>query len=126
MKVDISKKGPYQAVIDLIRIITLTEEGEDIQERAVWIKVGPYKHIEYLGVNDDGYYFANEWYDPKEGDVVELMGFENMYDLQIKEYWFIGDHDYDEELENMPPFGELRFPPEPEDDEEEEEEEKRR
>ena len=29
MKVEISTKGPYQAVIDLIRFIKLTEEGED-------------------------------------------------------------------------------------------------
>ena len=81
MKIDISNKNPYEAVIDTICELTKENGYEVIADRIVRIKTTILgESNEYLGVDDNGYYFINDWY---EGGEVELLGFIDVDDVVI-------------------------------------------
>lgn len=81
MKIDISNKSPYEAVIDVIRELTREDRCEVMADRIVRIKTTILgESNEILCVNDDGYYFLNDWY---EGGEVELLGFVDVENIVI-------------------------------------------
>ena len=81
MKIDIKDKGPYTAVIDVIRELTKENGYECMSDRIVRIKTTVLgESNEYLGVDDNGYYWNNDWY---EGGEVELLGYIDVCDIDV-------------------------------------------
>ena len=81
MKIDISKKDPYTAVVDTIRELTMKNGYECMFDRIVRLRTTVLgESNEYLGVDDGGYYWENDWY---EGGEVELLGFVDVDDIQV-------------------------------------------
>jgi len=81
MKIDISKKNPYEAVIDVIRELTMENGCECMFERVVRIKTTILgESNELLLLDDLDYYWENDWY---EGGEVELLGFIDVDDIDV-------------------------------------------
>ena len=83
MKVDISKKSPYVAVIDLIREMTKENGYECVFDRIVKIKttvLGVSNELLLVDGEKMDYYWQNDWY---EGGEVELLGFINVDDVEV-------------------------------------------
>ena len=82
MKIDISNKNPYDAVIEVIREMTMIDGCECMNERIVRIKTTVLgESNELLRINDFDYYWENDWY---EGGDVELIGFIDIDDVEVK------------------------------------------
>lgn len=85
MKVDISKKSPYEAVIDLIREMTKENGYEYISDRIVRIRtttLGESNELLIFDGEDEDYYWQNDWY---EGGEVELLGFIDVDNVKVPE-----------------------------------------
>ena len=83
MKIDISKKEPYAAVIDVIRELTKEDGLEVMADRIVRVKttvLGESNELLLIDENMD-YYWENDWY---EGGEVELLGFVNVDEVEVK------------------------------------------
>ena len=81
MKIDISKKDPYSAVIDVIRDMTMENGYECVFERLVRIKTTVLGESNELLLIDHGdYFWPNDWY---EGGEVELLGFVDLDDIEV-------------------------------------------
>ena len=85
MKVDISKKSPYEAVIDLIREMTKEDGCECVFDRIVKIKttvLGVSNELLLVDGEKMDYYWQTDWY---EGGEVELLGFIDVDDVKVPE-----------------------------------------
>lgn len=83
MKVDISKKSPYVAVIDLIREMTKENGCECMFDRIVRIRtttLGESNELLIFDGEDADYYWQSDWY---EGGEVELLGFIDVDDVEV-------------------------------------------
>ena len=81
MKVDISTKDPYTAVIDLIREMTKEDGCECMFERIVRIRTTTLGESNELLLIDDGdYCWESDWW---EGGDVELLGFIDVDDVKV-------------------------------------------
>ena len=81
MKIDITDKDPYRAVIDAIRELTTKDGCEYMFERIVRLKTTVLGESKELLLIDDGEYcFENDWY---EGGEVELLGFIDIDDVDV-------------------------------------------
>ena len=81
MPIDISVKNPYEAVIDAIRELSKKDGCECMSDRIVRVKTTNLgESNEYLGCNDSGYYWENDWY---EGGDVELLGYIDVQDIDV-------------------------------------------
>lgn len=83
MKIDITNKSPYQAVIDAITDLD-KEDGLTVECcRIVRIRTTVLgEDNEFLGVDGGGYYWDNDWY---EGGEVELLGFIRLNEVKVPE-----------------------------------------
>ena len=81
MKIDISNKSPYTAVIDVIRELTMEDGIECMFERLVRIRTTILgESNELLLIDDNDYVWESDWY---EGGEVELLGFIDIDDVEI-------------------------------------------
>lgn len=81
MKIDISKKDPYTAVVDVIRELAKKNGCECMCDRIVRIRTTVLgESNEYLGIDNNDYYWENDWY---EGGEVELLGFIDVDDVDV-------------------------------------------
>ena len=81
MKIDISTKSPYTAVIDAIRELTKINGYESMNERIVRIKTSILgESNELLLIDNYDYIWENDWY---EGGDVELLGFIDVDDVKM-------------------------------------------
>ena len=84
MKIDKSR-NPYTEVIEAIRELTKENGLEVMADRIVRIKttvLGERNELLLIGENMD-YYWYNDWY---EGGKVELLGFINIDEVEVKEF----------------------------------------
>ena len=83
MKIDITNKSPYRAVIDKIRELTTEDGCELITQFIVRIKttiLGESNEL-LLYDNNNEYYFDSDWY---EGGEVELLWFVDIEDIDME------------------------------------------
>lgn len=83
MKIDITDKGPYEAVIDAVREIARTVNGGIFADKIVRIRttvLGESNELMLADIDTGGYLWENDWY---EGGDVELLGFIDLDDLIV-------------------------------------------
>lgn len=81
MKIDISKKDPYDAVLDVVREMTKEAGFECMFDRIVRIKTTVLGvSNELLLVENNDYVWQTDWY---EGGEVELLGVIDVDDVEV-------------------------------------------